>query len=42
METLKARLTSSPALVAVDYSESAREITLAVDVSLDGWGAVLM
>ena len=42
MDALKLALTSAPALVKLDYSEGAGAIILAVDVSLKGWGAVLM
>ena len=42
MIQLKKALTSPPALVAIDYSEGAGEIILAVDSSGKGWGAVLM
>ena len=42
MESLKESLTTAPTLVAANYTEGAGEIILAVDASLDGWGAVLM
>ena len=42
MIQLKKVLTSPPALIAIDYSEGAGEIILAVDFSKKGWGAVLM
>jgi hypothetical protein len=41
MDTLKEALTSAPALRTLNYSEGAGEIILAVDASLQGWGAVL-
>ena len=41
METLKAALTTAPALRSIDYADNAGEIILAVDASLRGWGAVL-
>ena len=40
MSALKTALTSAPALVKIIYD--GREIILAVDASLKGWGAVLM
>ena len=42
MDTLKTALTTTPALVAIDYSEPIRPIILAVDGSKKGWGAVIM
>src|SRR5262249_5817826 len=42
MDTLKNRLTTAPALKTLDYSPKAGQIILAVDASLDGWGAILM
>ena len=42
MKLLKVALTSTPALVSIDYSLSASLIILAIDASLRGWGAVLM
>jgi hypothetical protein len=42
MSALKTALTSAPALVKIIYVDGAREIILAVDASLKGWGAVLM
>ena len=41
MDILKEALTSAPALRTLNYSEGAGEIILAVDASLQGWGAVL-
>jgi hypothetical protein len=41
MFILKEALTSAPALRTLKYSEDAGEIMLAVDASLQGWGAVL-
>jgi hypothetical protein len=40
-QIMKDRITSAPALVSVDYSEPIREITIMVDGSKKGWGAVL-
>jgi hypothetical protein len=40
--TLKQALTNAPALVKIIYMDNAREVILAVDTSLKGWGAVLM
>lgn len=42
MDLLKMTLTSPPALISLDYKESAGPIILAADSSLHGWGAVLM
>ncbi len=42
MNLLKLALTTSPALVSLDYSEEVGEIILVVDASLEGWGGVLM
>ena len=42
MIQLKKILTSPPALIAIDYSEDAGEIILAVDSNRKDWGAVLM
>ena len=42
MDLLKLALTTPPALVSLDYNESAGDIILAVDASLDGWRGVLM
>jgi hypothetical protein len=39
---LKHALTNAPALVKILYTEEAKEIILATDASLQGWGAVLM
>ena len=41
MFDLKEALTTAPALVSIDYSADAGKVVLAVDASLDGWGAVL-
>ena len=41
MTHLKTALTQAPALRGLDYSEGAGEIILAVDASLQGWGAIL-
>ena len=40
IDILKEALTSAPALRTLNYSEAAGEIILAVDASLQGWGAV--
>lgn len=42
MHALKDKLISPPALVTLDYSKDAAPIILAVDASLEGWGAALM
>lgn len=42
MNLLKLSLTTPPALVSLDYTEEAGDIILAVDISLEGWGGVLM
>ena len=42
MSALKTALTNAPALVKIVYADGAGEIILAVDASLEGWGAVLM
>lgn len=42
METLKGALCNAPALMPISYEPEAGEIILAVDSSLQGWGAVLM
>lgn len=42
MDLLKLALRTPPALVLLDYTEGAGDITFAVDASLDGWGRVLM
>lgn len=42
MDLLKYALTSSPALVSLDYKEGTGDIILAVGASLEGWGGVLM
>src|SRR5262249_18180574 len=42
MKTLIELLTTAPALKTIDYSLDAGRIILAVDASLDGWGAVMM
>ena len=41
MDKLKMALTTAPAMKTLNYSEKAGEIVLAVDASLQGWGAVL-
>ena len=41
MAALKEALTAVPALVKIDYSEGAGAVILAVDASLEGWGAIL-
>ena len=42
MDMLKLALTTLPALVSLDYTEKANDIILKVDVSLEGWGRMLM
>jgi RNase H-like domain found in reverse transcriptase len=41
MDTLKAALTTAPALMLIDYSEGAGKIFCGSDASLDGWGGHL-
>ena len=41
MAALKEALMAAPALVRIDYSEGAGAVILAVDASLEGWGAIL-
>ena len=41
MDALKEVLTNAPALATLDYAEDAGVITLAVDASGEGWGAIL-
>ena len=41
MTALKNALTSAKAMRTLDYSAGAGEITLAVDASGEGWGAIL-
>jgi hypothetical protein len=42
MDALKNALISPPALISIDYGPEGGLIILAVDASLQGWGAVLM
>ena len=42
MDLLKLSPTSQPALLSLDYSKNASEITRAVDASLERWGGILM
>lgn len=42
MNALKEALTRAPALLSIDYTPGAGLIILAVDASLEGWGANLM
>ena len=39
---MKHALTHTLALVRIIYTDKAREVILAVDTSLKGWGAILM
>lgn len=41
MNDLKGALTTTPALVSIDYSPGAGKVILSVDASFLGWGAVL-
>ena len=41
MDALKEVLTNAPALDTLDYADDAGKITLAVDTSGEGWGAIL-
>ena len=42
MDLLKSLLTTLPALVSLDYIEGADDIILALNVSLEEWGEILM
>ncbi len=42
MAQLKRYLTEAPALISINYEEDTGLIILAVDASLEGWGAILM
>ena len=41
MDALKLALTTTPALVKIQYGPEFREIIVGVDVSLDGWGCTM-
>ena len=42
IDLLKEALTSAPALIMLDYSDIRGIIIFTIDVSLKGWGAILI